>query len=126
MMQAVSKARHHSLKAYLAPDHVALASVNSPMQCMMKEICAQCLQRHVCPDTGRISYVFSCANQDQLQDHIDWQHLHARLGQNRLAEQISDLYLSDLLAQAALSQAASTETSGLGLPFGAQGLTVPP
>ena len=28
---------------------VAIGSINSPMQCMMKEICAQCLQPHVDP-----------------------------------------------------------------------------
>ena len=32
------------LKRYFRPDHRAIASINSPMQCMMKEICAQCLQ----------------------------------------------------------------------------------
>jgi hypothetical protein len=26
----------------------------------MKEICAQCLQPHVDPQTGQTSYVFSC------------------------------------------------------------------
>ena len=30
-----------------------IGSINSPMQCMMKEICAQCLQPHVDPATGK-------------------------------------------------------------------------
>ena len=42
------------------------------MQCMMKEICAQCLQRHVDPDTGKESIVFSCFNQDQPLDLVDF------------------------------------------------------
>lgn len=45
MMAAVTYARHHQLKPYLKPEHVAIGSINSPMQCMMKEICAQCLQK---------------------------------------------------------------------------------
>src|SRR4051812_43692545 len=64
MMNAVRLARHSVLKPYLKPDHRALASINSPMQCMMKEICAQCLQLHKDPLTGKESVVFSCFNQD--------------------------------------------------------------
>jgi hypothetical protein len=30
---------------------------------MMKEVCAQCLQRHVDPETGKEYFVFSCFNQ---------------------------------------------------------------
>ena len=45
-MAAVAQARHGVLKPYLKPDHLAIGSINSPMQCMMKEICAQCLQPH--------------------------------------------------------------------------------
>src|SRR6185312_14516793 len=47
MMAAVQRARHGVLAPYLKAGHRAIASINSPMQCMMKEICAQCLQRHV-------------------------------------------------------------------------------
>ena len=44
MMAAVQRARSGALKPFLNPNHQAIASINSPMQCMMKEICAQCLQ----------------------------------------------------------------------------------
>jgi NAD(P)H-flavin reductase len=44
MMAAVGAARHGALAPYLSPEHSAIGSINSPMQCMMKEICAQCLQ----------------------------------------------------------------------------------
>ena len=60
-------------------DHVGIGSINSPMQCMMKEICAQCLQRHVDPVTGKETLVFSCLNQDQELDHVDFDHLRQRL-----------------------------------------------
>src|SRR5262249_52684275 len=49
MMAAVARARHGVLARYLSPRHVGIGSINSPMQCMMKEVCAQCLQRHVDP-----------------------------------------------------------------------------
>jgi len=45
MMAGVAKARHDVLKPHLKPRHFAIGSINSPMQCMMKEICAQCLPR---------------------------------------------------------------------------------
>ena len=37
------------------PAHRAIGSINSPMQCMMKEICAQCLQPHRDPATGKVT-----------------------------------------------------------------------
>ena len=49
MMAAVARARHGVLRPFLHPEHVAIASINSPMQCMMKEVCAQCLQRQIDP-----------------------------------------------------------------------------
>src|SRR5690242_8491914 len=52
MMGAVARARHTVLAPFLKPDHKAIGSINSPMQCMMKEICAQCLQLHKDPKTG--------------------------------------------------------------------------
>ena len=72
MMAAVARARHDVLKPHLKPKHVAIGSINSPMQCMMKEICAQCLQPHRDPVTGETSWVFSCFNQDQLLDSVDF------------------------------------------------------
>ena len=53
MMRAVKEARHGVLQPFLKPEHEAIGSINSPMQCMMKEICAQCLQKHVDPVTGK-------------------------------------------------------------------------
>ncbi len=93
MMAAVTAARHGVLKPYLHEEHVGIGSINSPMQCMMKEVCAQCLQRHVDPVTKKESFVFSCMNQDQCLDDMDWQHLRARLAQNALPERIANLWL---------------------------------
>ncbi|MEQ1789415.1 MAG: FAD-dependent oxidoreductase [Rickettsiales bacterium] len=89
MMAAVAAARHGVLHSHLNPKHIAIGSINSPMQCMMKEICAQCLQKHIDPVTGKESYVYSCFNQDQNMDSISWQHLNNRLKQNSLQEKLT-------------------------------------
>jgi NAD(P)H-flavin reductase len=98
MMAAVTRARHGVLRPHLQPEHVAIASINSPMQCMMKEVCAQCLQRQIDPATGKEVFVFSCFNQDQAQDRVDWGHLAERLGQNTVQEKLSDLWTRRLMA----------------------------
>ena len=72
MMAAVKAARHGVLAPFLKKDHVGIGSINSPMQCMMKEVCAQCLQKHVDPVTGQETIVFSCFNQDQELDRVDF------------------------------------------------------
>jgi NADPH-dependent glutamate synthase beta subunit-like oxidoreductase/NAD(P)H-flavin reductase len=97
MMAAVAAARHGVLAAYLKPDHFAVGSINSPMQCMMKEICAQCLQPHVDPETGERSYVFSCFNQDQPLDRVDFAGLAQRLGQNSLQEKLTAQWIDRCL-----------------------------
>ncbi|MGH8679737.1 MAG: hypothetical protein ACREUQ_15485, partial [Burkholderiales bacterium] len=97
MMSAVAAARHGILAAHLKPAHVAIASINSPMQCMMKEICAQCLQPHVDPATGARSYVFSCFNQDQPLDRVDFDALTVRLAQNSVQEKLTAQWIDRCL-----------------------------
>jgi NAD(P)H-flavin reductase len=97
MMAAVKASRHGVLKPHLKPAHVGIASINSPMQCMMKEVCAQCLQKHVDPATGRETIIFSCFNQDQEMDRVDFPNLAARLRQNTVQEKLASLWLDYLL-----------------------------
>jgi NADPH-dependent glutamate synthase beta subunit-like oxidoreductase/NAD(P)H-flavin reductase len=98
MMAAVAKARHSQLRAHLKPCHVGIGSINSPMQCMMKEVCAQCLQKHIDPETGQLrDVVFSCFNQDQPLDSVDWKNLHDRLRQNTVQEKLLGLWLDGIL-----------------------------
>ena len=97
MMAAVKAARHAALAPFLRADHVAIASINSPMQCMMKEICAQCLQKHVDPATGKEEFIFSCFNQDQEMDRVDFPNLNMRLRQNTVQEKLSSRWLDLLL-----------------------------
>ena len=94
MMAAVGAARHTVLAPFLKPGHLAFGSINSPMQCMMKEICAQCLQPHRDPATGKVSYVFSCFNQDQPLDLVDFRGLDARLKQNSVQEKLTAQWIS--------------------------------
>jgi len=99
MMAAVARARHGVLAPYLSPRHIGIGSINSPMQCMMKEVCAQCLQRHIDPATGaEKEIIFSCFNQDQKLDEMDWGNLAARLRQNTVSEKMTNLWLERLLA----------------------------
>ncbi|HEX3645067.1 MAG TPA: FAD-dependent oxidoreductase, partial [Vicinamibacterales bacterium] len=98
MMAAVKASRHGVLKPYLKPAHVSIASINSPMQCMMKEVCAQCLQKHVDPATGQETIIFSCFNQDQDMDRVDFPNLAARLRQNTVQEKLACLWFDYLVA----------------------------
>ncbi len=97
MMNAVAEARHQGLAPYFRPEHRAIASINSPMQCMMKEICAQCLQRHRDPVTGTETVVFSCFNQDQEMDQVDFPALRRRLSQNGAQEKLTKLWIDRCL-----------------------------
>jgi NAD(P)H-flavin reductase len=107
MMAAVAAARHAALRALLKPAHCAIGSINSPMQCMMKEICAQCLQRWVDPQTGKETVVFSCFNQDQPLDRVDWGMLSERLRQNALAEKQTRAWIDRCLRRLELRPAAA-------------------
>jgi len=97
MMAAVGAARHGVLQPLLMPGHTAIGSINSPMQCMMKEVCAQCLQPQIDPVTGARSVVFSCFNQDQPLDRVDFPALNERLRQNGLSEKLTAQWIDRAL-----------------------------
>ncbi len=99
MMRGVQQARHGILRPFLKPDHHAIGSINSPMQCMMKEICAQCLQTHWDPVSGKETVVFSCFNQDQPLDHVRFEGLRGRLSQNSVQEKLTKLWIDECLSR---------------------------
>ena len=105
MMNAVGVARHDVLAPFLKPGHTAIGSINSPMQCMMKEVCAQCLQPHVDPVTGERTVVFSCFNQDQKLDWVDFGALNERLRQNGTQEKLTAQWIDRALRRLALRPA---------------------
>lgn len=80
MMVAVAKK-----KQALFGDAPMICSLNSPMQCMMKGICGQCIQK-VDDECG---YIFSCINQDQDSNIIDFDVLRSRLETNSLLEKMA-------------------------------------
>lgn len=92
MMSAIKNSRRDGgvLKPLLKDKHEAIGSINSSMQCMMKEVCAQCLQKHVDPITQEEKgFVFSCFNQDQPLDMVDFKNLNERLKTNSVQEKLS-------------------------------------
>jgi NAD(P)H-flavin reductase len=99
MMAAVKAARFGVLKPYIKPHHLAIGSINSPMQCMMKGVCAQCLCKHIEPDTGKEYFVYSCYNQDQELDRVDFPNLQARLRQNSVQEKLSGAWLAHIVSR---------------------------
>jgi NADPH-dependent glutamate synthase beta subunit-like oxidoreductase/NAD(P)H-flavin reductase len=98
MMAAVKLALADKLNKHFPNQPTAIGSINSPMQCMMKEICAQCLQRHVDPATKEEAFVFSCFNQDQLLEAVDFVHLSTRLRQNSASEKLTSLWIDHLFS----------------------------
>lgn len=97
MMAAVKNAKDTVLKEYFKESVASVGSINSPMQCMMKEICGQCLQKHV-NEKGDEFFVYSCSNQDQNLDTISFSHLDQRLKQNSVQEKLTALWIKRELA----------------------------
>lgn len=104
MMGAVRLALEGRLAHRFPKKPAAIGSINSPMQCMMKEICAQCLQRHIDPETKKESFVFSCTNQDQFLSRVDFAHLASRLRQNSTAEKLTSLWIDHLFTARLVQQ----------------------
>jgi len=63
------------------------------------------LQKHVDPATGRETIIFSCFNQDQLMDRVDFFNLNARLRQNTVQEKLTNQWLEQVLLKAGLTHA---------------------
>lgn len=95
MMHEVAKLRHENLVESLAQAKVAITSLNAPMQCMMKGVCSQCLQKRV-SEKGEAEYFYSCGQQDQNMDRLDFKHLHYRCEQNSLAEKTAKMWIEFL------------------------------
>lgn len=96
MMQA---ARHEELRDHFVKKPQFTASIYGPMQCMLKGVCAQCLQWQIDPATGeRTKAVYACSWHDQPLDLVDLQNLDERLAQNSTQEILSNLWLDYLFA----------------------------
>lgn len=99
LVRIMQEARHGILCDYFSKSPEFTASIHGPMQCMLKGVCAQCLQWQIDPATGlRNKAVFACSWQDQPLDIVDISNLEERLSQNRLQEHLSNLWLDYLFA----------------------------
>ena len=97
LLKRIQRARKNELAPFLTKQPKATASVYSSMQCMLKGVCSQCLQWQVDPETGeRTKAVFACSWHDEPADMVDIDALNERLGQNRLQERLTNLWLSYL------------------------------
>ena len=82
-----------NLQSHFNPGVKVLGSVYGPMQCMLKGVCAQCLQWQVNPETGeRTKAVYACSWQHQPLPKIDINHIDQRLEQNQTQEILTSLW----------------------------------
>ncbi len=88
------------VRALFSPQAHYLASVYGPMQCMLKGVCAQCLQWQIDPKTGeRSKAVYTCSWQHQPLEKIDIDNVDERLVQNRCQEILANLWLEYLFTE---------------------------
>lgn len=94
LLKHFQTARHTILKEFLVKNPKIQGSVYSLMQCMLKGVCAQCLQWQIDPETGqRTKAVFACSWPDQPLEIIDIDHIDARSAQNKLHEHLTRLWV---------------------------------
>lgn len=100
LLRRFQAARKTQLKEYLRKDPQVFGSVYGNMQCMLKGVCAQCLQWQIDPETGqRTKAVFACSWQDQPLEIIDIDHIDARQLQNHLLDKLSSLWIDHVFQQ---------------------------
>lgn len=98
LIRTIGHARNAILKPYFRDDILFMASVYGPMQCMLKGVCAQCLQWQIDPATGRrTKAVYACSWQNQPLEIIDVQNIDERLAQNQVQETLTNLWLDYLM-----------------------------
>jgi NADPH-dependent glutamate synthase beta subunit-like oxidoreductase/NAD(P)H-flavin reductase len=96
-LRRFQEARKTSLKDLLLKNPRVSGSVYSTMQCMLKGVCAQCLQWQIDPETGqRTKAVFACSWPEQPLELVDFDNLDERLSQNRLQETLNSLWIDYL------------------------------
>lgn len=94
LLRQFQTARTTILKDYLIKNPKVYGSVYGNMQCMLKGVCAQCLQWQIDPESGlRTKAVFACSWQDQPLEIIDFDHVEARHMQNCLLDQFNRIWI---------------------------------
>ena len=93
LLQWIKAQRQMWLNDALPEQTSWVGSVYGPMQCMLKGVCAQCLQWQIDPATGkRTKAVYACSWQDQPFDKIDIPNIEERLSQNHMQETLSNIW----------------------------------
>jgi NADPH-dependent glutamate synthase beta subunit-like oxidoreductase/NAD(P)H-flavin reductase len=105
LLRNFQEARTTTLKEFLVKEPRVSGSVFSTMQCMLKGVCAQCLQWQIDPETGkRTKAVFACSWPDQPLEIIDFDNIDERQAQNRLQEKLTDLWVDHLFEKYAVER----------------------
>lgn len=105
LVRAIQEAREGMLHEYFSQSAAFTASIYSTMQCMLKGVCAQCLQWQIDPATGeRTKAVFACSWHHQPLDILDLNNVDERLSQNALQEQLTNLWLDYLFTRYAVER----------------------
>lgn len=100
LLREFQRLRESLLKKYFIKNPKVFGSVYGNMQCMLKGVCAQCLQWQIDPETGeRTKAVFACSWQDQPLEIIDIDHIDSRIQQNYALEQFNHLWIDYLFKQ---------------------------
>jgi NADPH-dependent glutamate synthase beta subunit-like oxidoreductase/NAD(P)H-flavin reductase len=100
LLKGMQTALKRDLLEYFSTDVEFTGTVGSPMQCMMKGVCGQCLQWQIDPQSGeRTRAVFSCSMQDQPLMWIDLDNLAARQSQTRLQEHLTAKWVDYVLTK---------------------------
>ncbi len=72
-----------------------VAATYGPMQCMLKGVCAQCLQWQIDPMTHRrTKAVYACSWQHQPMDIVAWDHAQQRRKVNPVLKTMSQMWLN--------------------------------
>ncbi len=100
LLARVQAARRGPWRELFSAEARFFASVYGAMQCMLKGVCAQCLQWQIDPSTGqRTKAVYACSWHEQPLEGVDAHNLEERLQQNRVAEILTNEWLSYLLTK---------------------------
>ncbi|MFZ2314909.1 MAG: FAD-dependent oxidoreductase [Gammaproteobacteria bacterium] len=100
LLRRFQTARATLVKEHLIKNPTVVGSVYGNMQCMLKGVCAQCLQWQIDPETGkRTKAVFACSWQDQPLEIIDIDHLDERGMQNKLSEQLGNMWVDHVFKE---------------------------
>lgn len=90
MLASIQGVLKTTLGSRLTPSCQLIATLNAPMQCMMKGVCGQCACVKTTPNQPP-GIVFLCESQDQFLDAIDLKELQQRLDQQPLLEKLLHL-----------------------------------